>query len=335
MMRVLITGGAGFMGSHYVHHALARHPDWRVTVLDKLTYAGNPANLADLEGHPRHRLVRGDVAAGQDVERAMEGGVDVIFNFAAETHVDRSIGDPEAFIRTNILGAHRLLEAARGRRIRAFVQISSDEVYGSVPRGRRRESDALMPSNPYSASKVAADRLAYSYFATYALPVLVGRASNNFGPRQHPEKIIPLFITNALQDEPLPLYGDGRHVRDWIHVSDLCEALDVVLERGAPGEAYNIGGGNERRNIEITESILDRLGKPRSLVRHVQDRPGHDRRYALDCSKIRALGWSPRTPFERGLEETIAWYAENRSWWQPIKSGAYLEYYRKQYRLRE
>jgi dTDP-glucose 4,6-dehydratase len=192
-----------------------------------------------------------------------------------------------------------------------------------------------MPSNPYSASKVAADRLAYSYFATYALPVLVGRASNNFGPRQHPEKIIPLFITNALQDEPLPLYGDGRHVRDWIHVSDLCEALDVVLERGAPGEAYNIGGGNERRNIEITESILDRLGKPRSLVRHVQDRPGHDRRYALDCSKIRALGWSPRTPFERGLEETIAWYAENRSWWQPIKSGAYLEYYRKQYRLRE
>jgi dTDP-glucose 4,6-dehydratase len=335
MARVLITGGAGFIGSHYVHHALSAHPGWQVTVLDKLTYAGNPANLQDLEGNPRYRFVRGDIASRQDVERATEGGVDLIFNFAAETHVDRSIGDPEGFIRTDVYGTYTLLEAARARGVKTFVQISTDEVYGSVPRGRSRETDALMPSNPYSASKAAADRLAYSYFATYNLPVFISRASNNFGPRQYPEKVIPLFVTNALEDKPLPLYGDGQNVRDWLYVTDHCEAIDVMLERGTPGQVYNIGGGNERRNIEITETILDRLGKPRTLLRHVQDRPGHDRRYALDCSRLRALGWAPRVAFQKGLEETIAWYAENRSWWQPIKTGEYLEYYRKHYRIEE
>jgi dTDP-glucose 4,6-dehydratase len=331
--RVLVTGGAGFIGSHYVRHALAAHPDWQVTVLDKLTYAGNLANLEDVKDHPRYRFVRGDVASAPDVEKATEGGADCIFNFAAETHVDRSIGEPEGFIRTDIYGAYTLLEAARRLRVKAFVQISTDEVYGSVAQGQSRETDALMPSNPYSASKAAADRLAYSYFATYGLPVYISRASNNFGPRQYPEKVIPLFVTNALQNEPLPLYGDGLNVRDWLFVTDHCAALDVMLERGVPGEVYNIGAGNERRNLEITGLILDRLKKPRTLLRHVTDRPGHDRRYALDCSKMRALGWAPRVSFEEGLEQTIAWYTENRSWWQPIKTGEYLEYYRKQYRL--
>jgi dTDP-glucose 4,6-dehydratase len=333
MTRVLVTGGAGFIGSHYVHHALAAHPDWQVTVLDKLTYAGNLANLEDVKGNARYRFLRGDIASKTDVEKAMDGGVDVLFNFAAETHVDRSIGDPEGFIRTDIYGAYTLLEAARESRVKAFVQISTDEVYGSVAQGQSRETDALMPSNPYSASKAAADRLAYSYFATYRLPVFISRASNNFGPRQYPEKVIPLFVTNALSDEPLPLYGDGQNVRDWLFVTDHCAALDVMLERGTPGEVYNIGGGSERRNIEITGMILDRLKKPRTLLRHVQDRPGHDRRYALDCSRIRALGWSPRVRFEEGLERTIAWYAENRSWWEPIKTGDYLAYYRAHYRL--
>jgi dTDP-glucose 4,6-dehydratase len=330
--QVLITGGAGFIGSHYVRHALEAHPGWRITVLDKLTYAGNPANLAGLEKNPRFRFLKGDIADRRDVQAAMEGGVDLLFNFAAETHVDRSIGDPEGFIRTDIYGAYTLLEAARARGLQAFVQISTDEVYGSVPAGRSRECDPLMPSNPYSASKAAADRLAYSYFATYRLPVIITRASNNFGTNQYPEKMIPLFITNALDDRPLPLYGDGQNVRDWLYVRDHCEALDVVLEKGTIGEVYNIGGGNERRNVEITRRILERLGKPRSLVRHVDDRPGHDRRYALDCDRLRALGWAPRAPFERALDDTIAWYVENRPWWEPIKTGRRLLACRKERR---
>jgi dTDP-glucose 4,6-dehydratase len=335
MTRVLVTGGAGFIGSHFVHHAMARRPEWSVTVLDKLTYAGNLANLRDLEGHPRYRFVRGDIAVADDVAAAWDGGVDVVFNFAAETHVDRSIGDPESFIRTDILGVHTLLEAARARGVRRFVQISTDEVYGSVASGASREDAPLMPSNPYSASKAGADRLVYSYHATYGLPVLITRASNNFGPNQYPEKMIPLFITNALEDLPLPLYGDGQNVRDWLWVGDHCEALDAVLESGVPGEVYNIGGGNERRNIEVTGRILARLGKPATLVRHVADRLGHDRRYALDCGKLAALGWTPRTHFETALDATIDWYRANRAWWEPIKSGEYREYYLQQYGARE
>ena len=332
MKRVLVTGGAGFIGSHFVHHALERHPDWQVVVLDKLTYAGNLANLEALEGRARYRFHRGDIAERPDVEAAWGDGVDILFNFAAETHVDRSIGDPDSFIRTDIYGAYTLLETARSRGIERFVQISTDEVYGSVTSGSSREDAALMPSNPYAASKAGADRLAFSYFATYGLPVLITRASNNFGPRQYPEKMMPLFITNALDDQALPLYGDGQNVRDWLHVADHCSALDVVLEKGRPGEVYNIGGGNERRNIEVTERILTCLGKPRTLVRHVTDRPGHDRRYSLDCAKLRGLGWSPRARFESALEETVGWYRSNRAWWEPIKSGEYLEYYRRQYR---
>ncbi len=330
---VLVTGGAGFIGSHYVHHLIRHRPGWRITVLDKLTYAGNPKNLSGLEESPGYRFIRGDIASRADVERATEGGVNYLFNFAAETHVDRSIGDPEGFIRTDVFGTYTLLEAARARGLDRFVQISTDEVYGSVERGSSREDAPLMPSNPYSASKAAADRLAYSYHATYGLPVLITRASNNFGPRQYPEKLIPLFITNALEDRPLPLYGDGQNIRDWLFVEDHCDALDVVLERGEPGGVYNIGAGNERRNADITRLILDRLGKPATLVRHVPDRPGHDRRYALDCGRLRALGWSPRVPFEQGLEATVDWYVRNTGWWKPIKTGEYMEYYRKQYRL--
>ena len=333
MTRVLVTGGAGFIGSHYARRAVLEHPRWRVTVLDKLTYAGNLANLAGLRGHERFRFVRGDIAVRRDVDEAWGDGVDLLLNFAAETHVDRSIGDPEAFLRTDVYGAYTLLEAARERGLARFVQISTDEVYGSVPDGRSREDAPLMPSNPYSASKAAADRLAYSYHATYGLPVLITRASNNFGPNQYPEKVIPLFITNALEDQPLPLYGDGLHARDWLYVSDHCEALDVVIDKGEPGHVYNIGGGNEIRNLDLTELILERLGKPKTLIRKVADRPGHDRRYALDCARVRALGWTPRTPFARALDETVAWYRANRPWWEPIKSGAYLDYYRRQYHL--
>ena len=332
-MRILVTGGAGFIGSNFARFVATRHPGWELVVLDKLTYAGRRENLASLEGRAGFEFVQGDIADPQVVAHTLPG-CDYVVNFAAETHVDRSLYDAGGFIQTDVYGTFVLLEEARrSQELRAFVQISTDEVYGSVETGSSRETDALMPRNPYSASKAGADRLAYSYFATYGLPVFIGRASNNFGPNQYPEKVIPLFITNALQDLPLPLYGDGQNVRDWLFVSDHCEALDVIVERGAPGEVYNIGAGNERRNIDITGWILERLGKPRTLLRHVADRPGHDRRYALDCSKIRELGWAPRVPFDRGLEETIVWYTENRAWWQPIKTGEYLEYYRRHYRL--
>jgi dTDP-glucose 4,6-dehydratase len=331
MKHVLVTGGAGFIGSHFAHFALEHHPDWRVTVLDKLTYAGRLENLAGIERDPRFRFVRGDIAVRADVESAWADQVDLLFNFAAETHVDRSIGDPEGFIRTDVYGAYTLLEMARERGIERFVQISTDEVYGSIAAGACREDSPLMPSNPYAASKAGADRLAYSYWATYRLPVVITRASNNFGPRQYPEKMMPLFITNALDDKPLPVYGDGRQIRDWLWVGDHCEALDVVVAKGEPGEVYNIGGGNERLNIDVTTRILERLRKPATLVRHVTDRPGHDRRYALDCSKLQGLGWRPGARFEAALDETIDWYRSKRAWWEPIKTGEYRDYYARQY----
>ena len=332
MRRVLITGGAGFIGSHFVHHALAEHSNWQVTVLDKLTYAGNLANLDGLESHPRYRFRRGDIAERRDVEAAWGDGVDVLYNFAAETHVDRSIGDPEGFIRTDIYGVYTLLEVARERGIDRFIQISTDEVYGSVASGSSREDASLMPSNPYAASKTGADRLVYSYHATYGLPALITRASNNFGPRQYPEKMMPLFITNALQDRPLPLYGDGQNVRDWLHVADHCQALDVVLLEGRPGEVYNIGGGNERHNLEVTERILARLDKPKSLIRFVTDRPGHDRRYSLDSSKIRRqLGWEPNISSHEGIRQTINWYREHSAWLDRARSGQYRDYYDRHY----
>ena len=337
MTNILVTGGAGFIGSNFVRHALATHPDWRVTTLDKLTYAGRLENLKDVVDDPRHEFVKGDVAdpavAGPLVEAA-----EVVVHFAAETHVDRSLLNAGEFITTDVFGTFVLLEAARNaKRLRKFVQISTDEVYGSVAEGSSRETDELKPRNPYSASKAGADRLAYSYWATYDVPVVISRASNNYGPNQFPEKVIPLFITNAVENLQVPLYGDGMNVRDWLHVSDNCRALDLIIDAGAPGEVYNIGGGNHVRNRDLTLRILELLGKPESLIRHVADRPGHDRRYSLDTSKLQSLGWQPRVAFEQGLAQTVAWYQENQWWWRPIKENdpAFKAYYQTQYGSRQ
>jgi dTDP-glucose 4,6-dehydratase len=333
MIDVLVTGGAGFIGSNFVRYALRAHADWRVTTLDKLTYAGRRENLHDVMADPRHSFVHGDICdptvAGPLVERS-----NVVVHFAAETHVDRSILSAGDFIRTDVEGTFVLLEAARrAPALQMFVQISTDEVYGSVATGHSRETDELKPRNPYSASKAGADRLAYSYWATYGLPVIVTRASNNYGPYQFPEKVIPLFVTNLLGDIPVPLYGDGGNLRDWLHVEDHCRALDLLIEKGASGEVYNVGGGNEVRNLDLTHRILDLLDKPRSLISPVQDRQGHDRRYALDTSKLRAAGWAPEIAFADGLRDTVRWYRENEWWWRPIKEGdpAFKAYYDAQY----
>jgi dTDP-glucose 4,6-dehydratase len=331
--RVLVTGGAGFIGSNFVRHVARTYPDWELTVLDKLTYAGRRENLAGLEARRGFELVVGDIADPGVVARVMPG-CDYVVNFAAETHVDRSLYDAGSFIQTDVYGTFVLLEQARrSTALRRFVQISTDEVYGSVESGSSRETDALMPRNPYAASKAGADRLAYSYFATYGLPVIVTRASNNYGPFQFPEKLIPLFVTHALDELPLPLYGDGLNVRDWLHVDDHCRAVELLLTRGKDGETFNIGGGNEVPNLELTRRILALLGKPESLIRRVTDRPGHDRRYSLDCSRLRALGWSPQVAFDDGLRATVEWYRANEAWWRPIKqqSPAFREHYERHY----
>jgi dTDP-glucose 4,6-dehydratase len=319
---ILVTGGAGFIGSNFIHYLAAHRPDWNVINLDKLTYAGNLENLHEIENRPNYRFVHGDIADRDSVAPLM-AECDCVVNFAAETHVDRSIHDAGDFIRTDVYGTFVLLEAIRSSgRPRRFIQISTDEVYGAIETGSARETDPIAPRNPYSASKAGADRLAYSYFVTYGVPVIVTRASNNYGPRQYPEKVIPLFVTNALEDKPLPLYGDGLQVRDWLHVEDHCRALDLVLHEGVLGETYNVGGGYELPNLELTRKVLQILGKPESLVTHVADRPGHDRRYSLDTTKLRALGWSPSVPFDEGLRATVDWYRENPGWWQRIKSGS-------------
>jgi len=327
----LVTGGAGFIGSAFIRRVLAAAADVRVINLDKLTYAGRLENLEAVADDPRYRFVKGDIADPKVVGELFAGGVDIAVNFAAESHVDRAIADPGHFITTDVYGVYVLLEAAREHGLGRFVQISTDEVYGSVESGSSLESDPLMPRNPYAASKAGGDRLAYSYFATYGLDVIVTRASNNYGPYQYPEKFISLFVTNAIESEALPLYGDGRNVRDWLHVDDHCAAIAFLIEHGEPGETYNIGGGNERENIEVARFICNELGKPHSLIRHVTDRLGHDRRYSLDTSKLAALDWRPTTPFEEGLRATVQWYVENRAWWEPIKSGEFREYYLKHY----
>ncbi|HEY2944666.1 MAG TPA: dTDP-glucose 4,6-dehydratase [Vicinamibacteria bacterium] len=332
-MRILVTGGAGFIGSNFVRYVARAHPSWEIVVLDKLTYAGRRENLAGLEEHPGFRFVQGDIADPQAVADVLPG-CDYVANFAAETHVDRSLYDAGSFITTDVYGTFVLLEAARrAPGLKRFVQISTDEVYGSVESGSSTESDPLMPRNPYSASKAGADRLAYSYWATYQVPVIVTRASNNYGPYQFPEKIIPLFVTHALEDIPLPLYGDGMNVRDWLHVDDHCRAVDLLLEKGAPGETYNVGGGNEVPNLDLTRRILGLLGKPETLIRRVADRPGHDRRYSLDCARLRGLGWSPQVPFDAGLRATVDWYRANEAWWRPLKEAnpAFREHYQRHY----
>jgi len=332
-VRLLVTGGAGFIGSNFVRHVLAAHPGDSIVNLDRLTYAGNLENLRDVESNPRYRFLKGDICDASAVREAMRG-VDAVVHFAAETHVDRSNLGADDFLRTNVTGTFVLLEAARALGIGRFLAVSTDEVYGSIAAGAAREGDPLNPSNPYAASKAAADLLVRAYWTTHRLPVLITRSSNNFGPYQYPEKVIPLFVTNALEDRPLPLYGDGRNVRDWLYVLDNCEAIDLVLRRGVDGEIYNIGGGVEVPNVTLTRRILALLDKPESLITPVADRPGHDRRYALDSSKVRALGWAPATGFDAALAATVQWYRTHEAWWKPIKSGAFRQYYEAQYSAR-
>ncbi|MBN1780890.1 dTDP-glucose 4,6-dehydratase [bacterium] len=331
MKKYLITGGAGFIGSNFIRYLFSTYPDIRIVNLDKLTYAGNLDNLKDFEHDSRYRFVHGDICDAGLVDSLMPD-VNVVVNFAAESHVDRSIGSPDEFIKTDIFGCFVLLEAARKHGVDRFMQISTDEVYGSIENGRFSETDALMPSSPYSASKAGADRLVYSYYVTYKLPVVIPRSSNNFGPYQFPEKLISLFITNALDEKALPIYGDGRNVRDWLYVMDNCEALDLILNKGRDGEVYNVGAGNEKMNIDITTQILRDTGNSEALMTYVEDRKGHDRRYALDIGKITSLGWTPRHNFESALSETVAWYRDNRWWWEKLKSGEYLEYYQNHYK---
>jgi len=342
-MKLLITGGAGFIGSNFVRYLLKHYSHYQIINLDYLTYAGNLDNLQEIQSHPNYRFVRGAIYDKKLVNSLLSGEtdglfadnspVDVIVNFAAESHVDRSITDPDMFVRTNIKGTHVLLEMAKKHRVKKYLQISTDEVYGSLgDSGFFTEETPLAPNSPYSASKAAADLLVRSYHHTYGMHVNITRCSNNYGPYHFPEKLIPLCITNAIQNKELPVYGDGLHVRDWLHVEDHCTAIDLVMHKGLSGEVYNVGGNNERTNLEVVRHILSYLNKSERLIRFVEDRPGHDRRYAIDSTKLRTeLGWSPGYSFETGLEQTIQWYLRNQDWWQRIKSGEYLLYYQKQY----
>jgi len=328
--KIMVTGGAGFIGSNFIRHVHGRHPGVELLNFDKLTYAGNLENLEGIAG--RYAFVQGDIRDMPAVAAALDG-VDAIVNFAAETHVDRSIHDPGDFILTDVYGVFVLLEAMKARRgVKLFVHVSTDEVYGSIASGRFHEESPLNPSSPYSASKAGGDRLAYSYCKTYGLPVVIARPANNYGPCQYPEKLIPFFVTRALQDLPLPLYGDGRHCRDWLHVEDTVRGILALLEKGRPGEAYNLGAGQERSNLEVTRAILALLGKPESLVRRVADRRGHDFRYALDFAKARSLGWEPQIDFDAGLRQTVEWYVRHERWWRRlIDQSEYQRHLHKNY----
>jgi dTDP-glucose 4,6-dehydratase len=327
-----VTGGAGFIGSNYVHYALDKYPDWRIAVFDKLNYRGNLDNLKDLARHPRYTFVRGDICDAAAVSAAIEQHhIDTIVNFAAETHVDRSIMDPDAFVRTDVYGTYVLLEAANQYKLERLHQVSTDEVYGQVLEGSSKETDPMEPRSPYAASKASAELVTFSYYSTYGTPITITRGANNIGPFQYPENVVPLFITNAIDNQPLPVYGDGMQVRPYQYVMDHIEGIDFVLREGKLGEAYNIGPDVETVNIEMTKKMLAHLGKPESLIKYVADRPGHDRRYSLDCAKIKALGWRPGHTFDQALEKTVRWYVENEWWWRKLKSGEYLEYYRKWY----
>jgi len=338
MRNLLVTGGAGFIGSNFTRYMLEKYPDIHVVVYDKLTYAGNLDNLKDVAERfqGRYTFVRGDICDAAKVDEVMrEHRINIIVNFAAESHVDRSLMEPGSFIQTDIYGTYVLLEAAKKYSIERVHQVSTDEVYGEIMEGAATEDYPLVTRSPYSASKAGADLMCHAYFVSFGVPVTITRGSNNIGPYQYPEKVVPLFITNAIDDIPLPLYGDGRQKRDYQYVLDHCEGIDVVLHKGVPGEIYNLGTGVETENIVMARMILDLLGKPYSLIQHVKDRPGHDRRYALNCDKIKALGWESRHTFEQALEKTVRWYVENEWWWRKIKSGEYWEYYRRQYEGRE
>jgi len=333
MRNLLITGGAGFIGANFVHYMLGKHPGYRIVVYDKLDYAGNLANLDPVKDDPRFGFVRGDICDIAALRAAVrDHQIDTIVNFAAFTHVDRSIIEPGLAVVNNINGTQVLLDVAREAKLERFHQISTDEVYGAIPAPlTSKEGDAFEPRSPYSASKAAAEHLVYAYFVTYGLPATITRGSNNIGPYHYPEKAVPLFTTNAIDDIPLPLYGDGQQMREYQYVLDHCEGIDVVLHKGQLGEAYNVGTEVQTPNIEMARKILDILGKPHSLLTFVTDRAGHDRRYALDCSKLKALGWRSRHSFDEALEQTVRWFVANEAWWRPIKSGAYREYYQKQY----
>ncbi len=333
-MKLLITGGAGFIGSNFIRYLLKKYKNYKIFNLDKLTYCGNLDNLIDVEKNPRYKFFKGDIADKKIVEKLVKN-VDVIINFAAESHVDRSILEPDSFIKTDIFGTFTLLEAAKKFKIKKFIQISTDEVYGSRKIGYFKETDPLNPSSPYSASKAGADLLTLAYFKTYNLPVLITRSTNNYGPYQYPEKIIPLFITNLLEGKKVPLYGRGLNKRDWLYVLDNCRAIDLILHKGKIGEIYNIASGYELTNLELTKIILKELNKDESWIEFVKDRPGHDFRYALDCSKIKKLGWRPIYQFKKAIKETIDWYKKNQWWWKKLKSGKFLEYYKRQYEKKE
>ncbi|MGB5931931.1 MAG: dTDP-glucose 4,6-dehydratase [Anaerolineae bacterium] len=336
MKALLVTGGAGFIGSNFTRHILENYPHYRVVVYDKLTYAGNLDNLRDLEDNPRHSFVRGDICDMSLVDRVIqEEQISTILNFAAQTHVDRSIFEPGSFIQTDIYGTYVLLEATKKFGLDRMIHISTDEVYGEVMTGSSVESDPLRPRSPYAASKAGGDLICLAYHTTYGTPVVITRGSNSIGPYQYPEKVVPLFITNALDDLPLPLYGDGSQMRDYQYVIDHCEGIDTVLHHGRIGEIYNVGSGVEIRNIDMAKGILRLLKKPESLIQYVEDRPGHDRRYSLDTTKLQSLGWRSRHAFQEALEKTVKWYTENEWWWRKIKSGEYKEWYERQYGKRK
>lgn len=333
-MRLLVTGGAGFIGSNFVHHMINFHPEDTVVNYDLLTYAGNLENLKDVEDHPNYHFVKGNICNRELVEYVVDQyAIDTIVNFAAESHVDRSITEPDLFVKSNVLGTQTLLDVAKEKKINKYLQISTDEVYGSLgPDGYFTETTPLAPNSPYSASKASADLMVRAYYETFGMNVNITRCSNNYGPYHFPEKLIPLVVTNALEGKELPVYGDGKNIRDWLYVEDHCAAIDLVLHKGKPGEVYNVGGHNEKRNIDIVELIVDTLGKSRDLIKHVSDRLGHDRRYAIDPTKIETeLGWKPHYNFDSGIKETIQWYLDHEDWWRKIKSGEYTNYYKKQY----
>ena len=321
MKHLLVTGGAGFIGSNFVRYILGKHPDFKVTVLDALTYAGHLENLEDVWDDPRFAFVKGDIRNADDVAKPV-AEADIVINFAAESHVDRSIHDPEAFITTDVMGVYRLMEAAKASGVEKFIQISTDEVYGDVEQGFSQETDPVSPNSPYSATKTGGELLARAYWRTYGVPVMVTRGSNTYGPYQEPEKLVPLFVSNAIDGKPLPVYGDGMQVRDWLHVMDHCSGIETVMLKGIPGEIYNVGGDNQRPNLEIVNIILEVTGKDKGLINYVEDRPGHDRRYALDSAKLLSLGWKRQHPFEEGMRETIRWYMEHEDWWRKIKESA-------------
>lgn len=334
--KMLVTGGAGFIGSNFIIYMLQKYPELEIVNMDALTYAGNLENLSFVQNHPHYSFTATNITDAEAVESWFQQGIDIVVNFAAESHVDRSILEPDIFVRTNVLGTQVLLDAARKHGVTKFVQVSTDEVYGTLgDTGLFTEETPLAPNSPYSASKAGGDLMVRAYYETFGLPVNITRCSNNYGPYQFPEKLIPLMISRALNEQPLPVYGDGLNIRDWLYVEDHCSAIDLVIHQGKPGEVYNIGGNNERTNLHIVRTILEELGKPESLITHVQDRPGHDRRYGIDPAKItRELGWKPKHDFESGIKETIQWYLDHKDWWARIQSGEYQDYYKKQYASR-